>query len=102
MAIKLFVGKLSYDTTDESLRTEFAKYGTVVSASVIMDRDTNRSKGFAFVEMETQEAADAAIAALHEKDFEGRMIVVSIAKPRENRPAGGGGNNNFRSGFQRN
>jgi RNA recognition motif-containing protein len=99
MAIKLFVGKLSYDTTEESLRTEFAKYGTVVSAAVIIDRDSNRSKGFGFIEMETQEGADAAIAALHEKEFEGRMIVVSVAKPREDRPSGG---NNFRSGFQRN
>lgn len=97
MATKLFVGKLSYDTTDATLNTEFAKYGTVVSAVVINDRDTNRSKGFGFVEMETAEAAKAAIDALDNKDFEGRTIVVSIAKPREERPAGG---NNFRGGFQ--
>jgi cold-inducible RNA-binding protein len=98
MSTKLFIGKLSYDTTDGSLRAEFAKYGTVVSAAVIMDRDSGRSKGFGFVEMETAEEAQAAIAALHEKDFEGRMIVVSIAKPREDRPQG---SNNFSGGFQR-
>lgn len=97
MATKLFVGKLSFDTTDDSLKTGFAAYGTVVSAAVIMDRDSGRSKGFGFVEMETAEAAKAAIDALDGKEFEGRSIVVSIAKPREERPAGG---NNFRGGFQ--
>lgn len=97
MATKLFVGKLSFDTTDDSLKTGFATYGTVVSAAVIMDRDSGRSKGFGFVEMETAEAAKAAIDALDGKEFEGRSIVVSIAKPREERPAGG---NNFRGGFQ--
>ncbi|MEO6513954.1 MAG: RNA-binding protein [Candidatus Saccharimonadales bacterium] len=98
MSTKLFIGKLSYDTTDDSLRAEFAKYGTVISAAVIMDRDANRSKGFGFVEMEKPEEAQAAIEALHEKDFEGRMVVVSLAKPREERPQGG---NNFGGGFQR-
>jgi RNA recognition motif-containing protein len=98
MATKLFVGKLSFDTNDNSLSEEFAKYGTVESAQVIMDRDSGRSKGFGFVEMETAEQAQAAIDALHEKEFEGRMIVVSIAKPREERPRG---DNNFRNGFQR-
>lgn len=99
MATKLFVGKLSFDTTNDSLQALFAQYGVVVSAQVIMDRDTNRSKGFGFVEMETQEAADAAIAAMDGKDFEGRTIVVNVARPKEDRPAGGG--NNFRGGFQR-
>jgi RNA recognition motif-containing protein len=98
MSTKLFIGKLSYDTTDDSLRAEFAKYGTVVSAAVIMDRETNRSKGFGFVEMEKADEAQAAINALHEKDFEGRMIVVSIAKPREERPQS---SSNFSGGFQR-
>ncbi|QQS18154.1 RNA-binding protein [Candidatus Saccharibacteria bacterium] len=98
MAVKLFVGKLSYDSTDASLTTLFAQYGTVVSAQVIMDRDSGRSKGFAFVEMEDDAAAQAAIAALDGKDFEGRMIVVNVAKPRESRPDNG---NSFRGGFQR-
>jgi len=98
MATKLFVGKLSYDSTDDSLKTLFAQFGTVVSAAVIKDRDTSQSKGFGFVEMETLEEANAAIAALDGKDFEGRMIIVNIARPREERPQGG---NNFQGGFQR-
>lgn len=98
MATKLFVGKLSFDTTDETLETQFKEYGAVLSTAVIKDRDTGRSKGFGFVEMETKEAADAAIVALDGKEFDGRVIVVNIAKPREERPAGG---NNFRGGFQR-
>lgn len=98
MATKLFVGKLSFNTTDESLRALFAEYGTVASAQVIKERDTNQSKGFGFVEMEDQEAAQAAINALDGKEFEGRIIVVNVARPREDRPTGG---NNFRGGFQR-
>jgi RNA recognition motif-containing protein len=99
MATKLFVGKLSFDTTDDSLKAAFAQYGTVVSASVIVDRGSNQSKGFGFVEMETQEEAQAAINALDGKELEGRTIVVSVARPREDRSQGGGGNN-FRGGFQ--
>ena len=98
MATKLFVGKLSFDTTNDSLQTLFAQYGKVVSAQVVIDRDTNRSKGFGFVEMEDQAAAQAAINALDNKEFEGRSIVVNVAKPREDRPQDGG--NSFRGGFQ--
>ncbi|HLZ15111.1 MAG TPA: RNA-binding protein [Candidatus Saccharimonadales bacterium] len=98
MAIKLFVGKLSFDTTNDSLQALFAQYGKVVSAQVIMDRDTNQAKGFGFVEMEDQVAAQAAINALDGKEFEGRVIVVSVARPREDRSREGG--NNFRGGFQ--
>lgn len=93
MATKLFVGKLSYDTTNDSLQALFAQYGVVASAVVINDRETNRSKGFGFVEMESQEAAQAAINALDGKEFEGRVIVVNVARPREE-------GNNFRGGFQ--
>jgi len=100
MTTKLFVGKLSYDTTNDSLQAAFAQYGTVVSAQVIMDRETNRSKGFGFVEMADQAAAQAAINALDGKELEGRTIVVSVAKPREDRPQNNGGNG-FRGGFQR-
>jgi RNA recognition motif-containing protein len=100
MVTKLFVGKLSYNTTDDTLQALFAQYGTVVSAKVITDRDTNQSKGFAFVEMEDDAAAQTAIKELDGKDFEGRAIAVSVAKPREDRPRDGGGNN-FRGGFQR-
>ncbi|HSX34381.1 MAG TPA: RNA-binding protein [Candidatus Saccharimonadales bacterium] len=103
MATKLFVGKLSYDTTNDSLQALFTQYGKVVSAQVIIDRGTSQSKGFAFVEMEDDAAAQAAIAALDGKEFEGRTIVVNVAKPREDRPQGGGGDNgySFRGGFQR-
>lgn len=103
MATKLFVGKLSFDTTNDSLQALFAQYGKVVSAQVIIDRSTNQSKGFGFVEMEEQEAAQAAINALDGKEFEGRVIVVNVAKPREDRPqsGGGGGGYGFRGGFQR-
>ncbi len=98
MATKLFVGKLSYETTEDSLRTLFAQYGTVTSVSVIKDRDTGQSKGFAFVEMEDQDAAQKAISALNGNDFEGRSIIVNIARPREERPQY---DNNLRGGFQR-
>ena len=100
MATKLFVGKLSLDTTNESLQTLFAQYGNVVSVQIIFHRDTNQSKGFGFVEMEDQAAAQAAINALDGKEFEGHSIVVNIAKPREDRPQNGGGHG-FRGGFQR-
>jgi RNA recognition motif-containing protein len=96
MATKLFVGKLAYTTTSDALQALFAQYGTVTDAQVIVDRDTKQSKGFGFVEMEDQDAAQAAIAALDNKEFEGRTIVVNVAKPREDRPRTGGG-----FGFQR-
>ncbi|HSX29469.1 MAG TPA: RNA-binding protein [Candidatus Saccharimonadales bacterium] len=99
MATKLFVGKLSFDTTNDSLQALFAQYGKVISAQVIVDRGTNQSKGFGFVEMEDQTAAQAAINALDGQEFEGRTIAVSVAKPREDRPQNGGGG--FRGGFQR-
>lgn len=91
MATKLFVGKLSFDTTNDSLQELFAQHGKVVSAQIIIDRGTNQSKGFGFVEMEDQTAAQAAINALDGKEFEGRAIVVNVAKPREDRPQNNGG-----------
>ena len=99
MATKLFVGKLSYNSNDDTLRALFAQYGAVESAQVIKDRDSGMSKGFAFVEMTKPEEAQAAINALDGKEFEGRTIVVSVAKPREDRPHSG--SNDFRGGFQR-
>ncbi len=98
MATKLFVGKLSFNTTEDSLQALFAAYGTVVSAQIATDRDTNRSRGFAFVEMDTQEEAEKAIEALDGKDFEDRTIVVNIAKPKEDRPQN---RDNSRGGYQR-
>lgn len=91
MATKLFIGSLAWATNDDSLRDFFAAVGTVVSASVIMDRETNRSKGFGFVEMSTEEEAKAAVEQLNGKDLDGRAIVVNEARPREERPRGGGG-----------
>jgi cold-inducible RNA-binding protein len=99
MATKLFVGKLSYDVNDDGLRELFAQYGAVESAQVIKDRDTGTSKGFAFVEMTKAEEAQAAINALDGKEFNGRVITVSVARPREDRPRDGG--QGFRGGFQR-
>lgn len=81
MATKLFIGKLSFDTTDASLESLFKTYGDVVSATVVVDRDTKQSRGFGFVEMNDLKAAQAAIKELDGKDFEGRTIAVSPAKP---------------------
>jgi cold-inducible RNA-binding protein len=94
MASKLFIGSLAWTTTDDSLRDFFATAGTVVSANVIVDRDTNRSKGFGFVEMSSDEEAKAAIDQLNGKELDGRAIVVNEARPREERPRNndGGGN----------
>lgn len=85
MQNKLFVGSLPYSMRDEDLEKLFAEHGKVVSAVVIMDRATNRSKGFGFVEFETAEEAEAAIKALNESEVEGRKIVVNTARPREER-----------------
>lgn len=98
MSTKLFIGKLSFNTTSDSLEALFKQFGEVVSAQVIMDRDTSQSKGFAFVEMKEDAEAQAAIKALDGKEFEGRTIVVNVAKPREDRSTGG---NNFRRDFRR-
>jgi len=85
MATKLYVGNLSYKTTDETLRTMFAEFGEVTSATVITDRDSGRSKGFGFVEMEAEQAATAAIAALNGKMVDEREIRVDKAKPQVDR-----------------
>src|SRR5215467_10343272 len=90
MGKKLYVGNLSYDVTDAALEQMFAAHGTVQSAQVIMDRDTGRSKGFGFVEMGSDQEAQAAIAALGGKEVNGRSLTVNEAKPREDRGGGGG------------
>jgi RNA recognition motif-containing protein len=89
MGIKLYVGNLSYDTTNESLEELFAEFGSVRSAQVIQDRDTGRSKGFGFVEMADDNAARTAMSQLNEKEFGGRPLTVNEAKPREDRGGGG-------------
>lgn len=91
MGKKLFIGSISFSTTDDSLRAAFEQAGTVESASVIMDRATGRSKGFGFVEMSTEEEAQAAIAMWNDKELDGRAIKVSEARPKEDRPSSGGG-----------
>lgn len=92
MATKLFIGSLAWGTTDDSLQDFFSQVGTVVSANVIVDRETNRSKGFGFVEMSSDEEAKAAVEQLNGKELDGRAIVVNEARPREERPRTGGGN----------
>jgi len=91
MGKKLYVGNLTYAVTDSELSTMFSAHGTVESAQVIMDKVTGRARGFAFVTMNTQEAATAAISALDGKDFQGRALTVNEARPREERAPGGGG-----------
>lgn len=86
MDAKLYVGNLSYDTTEDGLRTKFAEAGTVVSVEVIKDRDTGRTKGFAFVTMSNQEEAENAIKMFNGKTLDNREIKVNIARPREERP----------------
>ena len=103
--MNIYVSNLSFNVTDEDLRDYFAEYGEVTSAKVIMDKFTNKSRGFAFVEMSDDEAAKKAIQKLDGASVDGRTIGVSVAKPREDRgngggkPGGGGGfqrrNNNY-------
>src|SRR3954464_12052990 len=91
LAKKLYVGNLTYNINESDLEALFTPFGTVQSAQIIVDRDTNRSKGFGFVEMETEAQAQAAIQGLHERDYDGRNLTVNEAKPREPRSGGGGG-----------
>ncbi len=90
MAQKLYVGNLSYNVSSSDLEQLFAAHGTVRSAEVIMDRSTGRSKGFGFVEMDSNDEANNAIQALNGQQQDGRALTVNEAKPRESRPGGGG------------
>ena len=97
MGNKLYVGNLAYSVRDQDLNDAFSQYGSVNSAKVMMDRETGRSKGFGFVEMGSDEEAQAAINGLNGQPVAGRAVVVNVARPREERPAGfrspyGGGN----------
>jgi RNA recognition motif-containing protein len=98
MGKKLYVGNLGYDVTDADLSQLLSQHGTVESASVIMDKMSGRSKGFGFVEMSSDQEAQAAIAALNGKDHGGRPLTVNEAKPREERSGGGGGRGGSRGG----
>ena len=105
MSTKLYVGNLAFQTTSEELQELFAQAGTVESASVVEDRMTGRSRGFAFVEMSTPEEAASAIEQFNGKEVGGRALKVNEAKPRENRSGGGGrrfGGNRDSGGYGRN
>lgn len=98
--MKLYVGNLSFGTTEEDLQQLFSQVGSVESASMITDRDTGRSRGFAFVEMSSKSEGEAAIAKFNGSEVDGRALTVNEAKPRENRAGGGfGGGGNRGGGF---
>ena len=100
MSTKLYVGNLAFQTTSQELQQLFGQAGTVQSASIVEDRDTGRSRGFAFVEMSSQEEANSAIQQFNGKEVGGRALKVNEAKPRENRGGGGGrGFSDDRGGF---
>ncbi|MGA2245714.1 MAG: RNA-binding protein [Verrucomicrobiota bacterium] len=91
MSTKLFVGNLSFNTTENDLQEAFAAHGQVVEANLMMDRMTGRSRGFAFITYGTPEEAQKAITAMNGQQLDGRALTVNIARPKEERPAGGGG-----------
>ena len=91
MSTKLYVGNLSFNTAENDLQDAFAAHGTVTSVDLIMDKMSGRSRGFAFVTMDSKEAADAAVKAMNGAQVDGRALTVNEARPREERPRGGGG-----------
>src|SRR4051794_13076701 len=91
MSNKLFVGNLSFNTTENDLNDAFAAFGTVTETNLMMDRETGRPRGFGFITMSSAEEAQKAIEALNGKDMDGRALTVNVAKPREERSGGGGG-----------
>ena len=95
---KLFVGNLSFNTTENDLQDLFAAHGSVVEANLMMDRTSGRPRGFGFVTMGTPEEAEAAITALNGKSIDGRALTVNVAKPREERTGGGGGRREYSGG----
>ncbi|MEO8073399.1 MAG: RNA-binding protein [Acidobacteriota bacterium] len=98
MSAKLYVGNLSFDTTQQDLEQLFGEIGTVESANLIEDRDTGRSRGFAFVEMSSDEEAQNAISELNGKEVDGRELKVNEAKPQEKRASSGGGRGGYGGG----
>jgi RNA recognition motif-containing protein len=99
---KLFVGNLSFNTTENDLQDKFAAHGTVVEANLMMDRESGRPRGFGFVTMSTPEEAQAAIDALNGASVDGRALTVNVARPREERSGGGGGGGRREYGGARN
>lgn len=98
MATKLFVGNLTYTSTENDLQDYFSQAGAVVSVNIMQDRATGRSRGFAFIEMASPADAEKAISMFHQKDFQGRPLTVNEARPREERPPGSGGGARFNRG----
>ena len=98
MAAKLYVGNLSFNSTEQDLEDMCGQFGTVQSAKIIEDRETGRSRGFAFVEMSSNEEAQSAIAGLNGKEIDGRALTVNEAKPQEERGSGGGGRGGYGGG----
>ena len=98
MSNKLFVGNLSFNTTENDLNDKFAAHGTVTETNLMMDRETGRPRGFGFVTMSSAEEAQKAIAALNGADVDGRALTVNVAKPREERAPGGGGRREYGGG----
>src|SRR6478736_10118790 len=101
MSTKLFVGNLSFNTTENDLQDAFAAHGTVVETNLMVDRMSGRPRGFGFVTMSTPEEAQKAIDALNGKSIDGRALTVNVAKPREERTGGGGGGRGFGGGGRR-
>jgi RNA recognition motif-containing protein len=97
--LNIYVGNLSFDTSERDLEAAFAIYGAVTSARIATDRDTNRPRGFGFVEMGNQTEAEAAIAGLNGTDLQGRTLTVNEARPREDRGGGGGGGRRGGGGY---
>lgn len=98
MGKRLYVGNITYNTTDDRLRELFGEFGEVVSAQIVMDRDTGRSKGFGFVEMASDDQAQAAINGLNGQQVDGRALTVNEARPRTEGGGGGGGGGGYRGG----
>src|SRR5436305_14287241 len=98
MSNKLFVGNLSFNTTENDLNDAFGAHGTVTETNLMMDRETGRPRGFGFITMSSAEEAQKAIDALNGKDMDGRALTVNVAKPREERTGGGGGRTGGRRG----
>ena len=98
MSTKLFVGNLSFNTTENDLQDAFAAHGTVTEANLMMDRATGRPRGFAFITMSSAEEAQKAIAALNGADLDGRALMVNEARPKTDRPPGGGGGGGYSGG----
>ncbi len=98
MSNKLFVGNLSYNTTENDLQDAFAAHGTVLETNLMVDKVSGRPRGFAFVTMSTPEEAQKAIQAMNGASIDGRALTVNVARPREERPGGGGGGGGGRRG----